>query len=237
MVCSISRSMYVLGVLAALAAVSATAQDKLGVADPQAYLMDESEEIALSRSAAPASISAEANVLVLQADGSFRAAVQGTNGWTCFTGRSWSGPAQFEDGKRAWTANAFDTTIRAPQCFNKAATGSMLKMHRIATKHFMNGATTDEVDLAIGYALTTGEIEQPQVGAMSYMYSPDQVLTPDGGRFHPHVMIYQPHVTQEDFGRGSPMEGVPMVTEGGSVFATTVILSSHWSDGTPAHGM
>ncbi len=231
------RLPFTISALATLLATSAFAQDRLGVSDPQAYLIEEAEEIALSRSAAPASISADASVLVLQEDGTYKLAVEGTNDWTCFTGRSWTGPAQFKDGKRVWTARAFDTKIRAPQCFNEAGAKSMLKMHRIATWHFMNGATTDEVDMAIGYALTTGEIAQPAVGAMSYMYSPDQVLTPDGGRFHPHVMIYQPHVTQADYGKGSPMKGVPLVTESGTVFATTVILSSHWSDGTPASGM
>lgn len=220
--------------LAASIAMPAMAQDKLSVTDPAPYIMDEAEEIALSRSAAPASISDEANVIVMNPDGSYRVAVEGTNGWTCYTGRSWTGPAQFKDGKRVWTARAFDPKIRAPQCFNAAATPSMLKVHQISTWHFMQGASTDEVDLAIGSALASGTVKAPEVGAMSYMYSPRQVLTPDGGRFHPHVMLYQPHVTQASYGKGSPMKGVPMVTEGGSVFATTVILASHWSDGTPA---
>ncbi len=212
----------------------AMASVKMGVTDPSGYLFDEKEEVELSRSAAPSSISKDATILVLDADGSYRTAVEGANGWTCFTGRSWTGPAQFKDGKRVWTTRAFDPKIRAPQCFNAAATPSMLMVHRIATWHFMNGASTEKVDLAIGEALTSGAVRPPEAGAMSYMFSPKQVLTPDGGRFYPHVMLYQPHVTQESYGQGSPMQGVPMVTEGGSVFATTVILSSHWSDGTPA---
>lgn len=237
MVRSISRSKYVLGVLAALAAVSATAQNKLGVADPQAYLMDENEEIALSRSAAPASISAAANVLVLDISGRYRMAEEGTNGWTCFTGRSFVGPATFREGKRVWSEQNFDTKIKAPQCFNAAATPSILKSHRLATWHFMQGATTDVVDAALGDALASGQIQPPAPGAMSYMFSPKQVLTPDGGRFHPHVMLYTPFVTQDSYGQGNPMQGVPMVTDSGSIFATTVVVVSHWSDGTPAASM
>ncbi len=217
-------------------ATSLSAQGKLGVADANAYLMPEADEIALSRSAAPASISADASVLVLQGDGSYKIAIEGTNGWTCFTGRSWTAPARFKDGKRLWSGNNFNPTIKAPQCFNKAATPAMLKIHKIATWHFMNGASTDDVDLTLGLAITSGKVQPPGNGAMSYMYSPGQVLTPDGGRFHPHVMLYMPHVTQESYGQGSPKQGVPMVTEAGSMFATTVILSSHWSDGTPAMG-
>ncbi|MHA7819517.1 MAG: hypothetical protein ACX930_07740 [Erythrobacter sp.] len=214
---------------------TAALAQELRVTDPAPFLMDETAEIALSKSAAPPAISDDASVLVLQRDGSYRTAVEGDNGWTCFTGRAWTGPAQFEDGKRVWREQNFDPKIRAPQCFNAAATPTMLKTHLIATWHIMQGASTDEVDLAIGNAVTTGAIQPPATGAMSYMFSPEQVLTPDGGRFHPHVMLYQPHVTQESYGQGSPMQGVPMVTEGGSIFATTVILSSHWSDGTPAH--
>lgn len=214
---------------------TALAQD-MKIQNAAAYLMPEAQEIALSRSAAPPAISDAASVLVLQSNGSYREAEAGTNGWTCFTGRSWTAPAQFKDGKRIWSERNFNPSIKAPQCFNAAATPAMLAVHKLATWHLMQGASTDQVDLEIGHAITSGKIQPPGNGAMSYMFSPDQVLTPDGGRFHPHVMLYMPHVTQDSYGEGSPMRGVPLVTEGGSLFATTVILSSHWSDGTPAMG-
>ena len=223
---------------AAIAALTTPAlAQQLKVSDTSAYLMPVADEIALSRSAAPATISDAASVLVLQADGAYRKVAEGSNGWTCFTGRSWTAPARFKDGKRIWSERNFDPNIKAPQCFNAEATPAMLKVHKITTWHFMQGASTDDVDLAIGHAITSGKVQPPGNGAMSYMFSPNQVLTPDGGRFHPHVMLYMPHVTQASYGQGSPMQGVPMVTEGGSIFATTVILSSHWSDGTPAHEM
>lgn len=222
------------GILAGACSSAALAEAALGVSDPESYLMTEAEEIALSRSAAPEAVSADASILVLKADGTYATAIEGTNGWTCFTGRSWTGPARFTDGKRVWSESNFDPNIKAPQCFNAAAAQSLLEIHRIATRHFMQGASVTEVDLAIGESLTTGAVAMPGEGAMSYMFSPHQVLTPDGGRFHPHVMLYMPYVTQESYGRGSPMQGVPMVTEGGSIFATVVILSPKWSDGTPA---
>ena len=217
----------------------ATAEDdaeKLGVTNPAAYLMPEAEEIALSRSAAIDAVSANASVLVLQSDGSYKTAVEGSNGWTCFTGRSWTGPAAYKDGKRAWGENHFNPAARAPQCFNAAATSSILKWHRITTWHFMQGASIDEVDQAVGRAVETGKIKPPRPGAMSYMHSPKQVLAPDGGRFHPHVMLYTPYATQESYGTGNPAKGIPLLTDGGSIFATTVILSPNWSDGTPATG-
>lgn len=213
--------------------VAAHAEERLAVTDSAAYLMPASEEIEIARSAAPASISSEANVLVLQADGSYRTAVEGSNGWTCFLGRSWTGPAPVRDGKRVWSEGHFNPVVRAPQCFNAAATGSMLALHRLTTQLFFDGATTEQVDMAIGRALSSGQIQPPQPGAMSYMYSREQRIGPRQGPFRPHVMLYTPYVTQEAFGPRNQAMTVPMVSEGGTVFATTVLMSSHWSDGSP----
>ena len=206
---------------------------QLRVSDPAEYLIDESEEVALSRSAAPAAISAEATILVLDRGGSYRVAAEGVNGWTCFTGRSWTGPARFMDGRKQWTKNHFNPKARGPQCFNPSASASVLERHKLATRLFFQGATTDEVDLAIGRALSSGEIPHPEVGAMSYMFSPHQYLGDRVGRFMPHVMLYQPYVSQEDFGAPNSLMSIPIVGEGGSAFATTVIMSAYWSDGTP----
>src|SRR5580658_8061853 len=55
-----------------------------------AYLnADQNAEIALARSAAPASIGKEAEVMVLGRSG-FTTAVKGTNGFLCFVERSWA---------------------------------------------------------------------------------------------------------------------------------------------------
>lgn len=213
---------------------AAEAQESYSVEDPAPFLMEETQEIALSRSAAPPQVSDDASVLVMEADGSYRAAVEGSNGWTCFTGRAWTGPAPFINGRRAWSPNHFADNIRAPQCFNAAAAGSHLAMHKITTRAFMNGANSDEVDLLIGHALASGHIQPPEPGAMSYMYSPQQVLRPNGSRFMPHVMLYTPYATQADYGQRDNTMRIPMVTDAGSIFATTVIVSPVWSDGTPA---
>lgn len=83
-----------LGMLAApsLAAGVAGGQDvarTLERVDP--YLLDESLEVALAVSAAPAHVSAAATVLVLRRDG-YHPVRQGTNGFTCLVERSWSSP-------------------------------------------------------------------------------------------------------------------------------------------------
>src|SRR5215472_145987 len=56
------------------------------------YLMeDRSSEIALARSAAPESISRDAEVMVLGRHG-YETAIKGTNGFVCMVERSWTAP-------------------------------------------------------------------------------------------------------------------------------------------------
>src|SRR5262249_6255961 len=57
---------------------------------------DVQTEIALARSAAPPSISADADVLVL-GDRGYRTAAKGKNGFVCFVERSWA--AGFDDAE------------------------------------------------------------------------------------------------------------------------------------------
>jgi hypothetical protein len=74
------------------------------------YLMpDEKSEIALARSAAPASISDGADVMVLGPTG-YRTAVKGTNGFLCIVERSWGAAT---DHPEFWNPK-----IRGAICFN-----------------------------------------------------------------------------------------------------------------------
>src|SRR5262252_6880077 len=62
----------------------------------QYRIADAADEIALARSAAPPSISADAEVLVLGKQG-YEPAVKGKNGFVCFVERSWA--ASFDDAE------------------------------------------------------------------------------------------------------------------------------------------
>lgn len=53
------------------------------------YMMPRNEEISLARSAAPKSISDNAEILIFTKSG-FQTAVRGTNGFVCMVARSWS---------------------------------------------------------------------------------------------------------------------------------------------------
>src|ERR1700691_1466518 len=82
------------------------------------YLMaDRNAEIALARSAAPESISHDAEVLVLGRHG-YEIAVKGKNGFVCLVERSWT--AGIDD------PDFWNPKLRAPICFNPPAARSYL---------------------------------------------------------------------------------------------------------------
>src|ERR1700758_838318 len=71
------------------------------------YLMERQAEIALARSAAPDSISLDAEVLVLGPHG-YETAVKGKNGFVCMVERSWASPLDHPD--------FWNPRLRAPNC-------------------------------------------------------------------------------------------------------------------------
>src|SRR5580693_4819442 len=91
---------------------------------------DENSEVALARSAAPASISDAAEVMVLRRDG-YATAVKGKNGFVCIVERSWAKPT---DDQEFWNAK-----IRAPHCFNPAAARTVLPIFIKKTKLVLAG--------------------------------------------------------------------------------------------------
>ena len=83
----------------------------------QYLIPDENAEIALARSAAPASISDAAEVMVLRRDG-YATAVKGSNGFLCIVERSWANPSDASD--------FWNPKMRAPTCYNAAAASTFL---------------------------------------------------------------------------------------------------------------
>ena len=83
------------------------------------YLMERNAEIAMARSAAPESISRDADVLVLGRHG-YETAVKGKNGFVCVVERGCMGPF---DGEFA--VNFWNHKLRGPLCFNPPAARSI----------------------------------------------------------------------------------------------------------------
>ena len=83
------------------------------------YLMERNPEIALARSAAPESISRDADVFVLGPHG-YEIAVKGKNGFACVVERSWTAGAENPD--------FWNPKLRGPICFNAPAARSYLPL-------------------------------------------------------------------------------------------------------------
>jgi hypothetical protein len=120
----------------------------------------QAEEIALARSAAPASISANAEVLVL-GDHGYETAVKGTNGFVCFVERSWA--AGFDDPE------FWNPKLRAPNCFNATAARTELRQLRTRTEWVLAGVGRQEIIERTRSAYANHTFKSPEPGALTYM--------------------------------------------------------------------
>jgi hypothetical protein len=184
------------------------------------------EEISLAKSGAPASISDDAEIMVLGARG-YETAVKGSNGFTCIVDRSW--------GSDLRHVEFWNSKIRSPTCFNAAAARSVLPALLLRTEWVLAGASRDEIETRTKAAMAAGEIRPPEAGAMCYMMSKSAYLSDEvGGHWQPHVMFYVPRVEAAAWGanlKGSPFFGGPNQIGPMSVF---LIPADTWSDGAPA---
>src|SRR5215467_5863505 len=120
------------------------------------YLIaEQASEIALARSAAPASISENAEVMVLGYAG-YTKAVKGSNGFVCIVERSWGAAT---DEPEFWNPK-----VRSPICFNPPAARSFLPLFLMKTKLVLVGKSKAEIVQAIGSALDNKELSALEQG-------------------------------------------------------------------------
>jgi hypothetical protein len=212
-------------------ALPATAQDAKApypnMAPLDQYLMaDRNSEIALARSAAPASISSDAEVLVLARRG-YETAIQGKNGFVCLVERSWTAPAD--------DPNFWNPKLRGPICLNAAAARSYLPRTIRKTDLILAGSTKAQMVEAISAAIAKRELPSMEPGAMSYMLSKQGYLSDSDGHWHPHLMFF---VSQGDPAAwGADLPGSPVLALNATSERLTIFLVpvGEWSDGTPDH--
>jgi len=226
----IRHSMIAAAFLASLSGGLAQAsQPYPSMAPLDQYRMPSREaEIALARSAAPPSLSDDAEILVFGAKG-YETAAPGKNGFTCLVERSWG--ADFDD------AEFWNPKIRGPICFNAAGARSILPIYRQRTEWLLAGASREEMLKRTQAAVAAKQINPPETGAMCYMMSKQAYLSDKdgaGGHWHPHLMFYLPKIEEAAWGanaKQSPVFGGPLGTEPTSLFIVEV---PNWSDGSPA---
>jgi hypothetical protein len=191
---------------------------------------DATEEVALARSAAPASISAHADVLTLSSDG-YTTAIKGDNGFVCVVERSWA--AAFA------SAEFWNPKFRAPTCYNRAAALTVLPRYLERTAWVLAGVSIPEMTARTRRVLWTKDFMLPAAGAMSYMMSKQGYLNDAAGHWHPHVMFYL--ASTEAAAWGANLSGSPIFADGATIFAqegssepvtTFFVPVIKWSDGT-----
>jgi hypothetical protein len=193
------------------------------------YLMaDSSAEIAMARSAAPAAISSDAEVLVLGPHG-YKTAVKGKNGFVCVVERSWMSPFDH--------AEFWNPKIRGPICFNPAAARSILPITYKRTEFILAGLSKAQVIASTKAAVAKEVLSTLEPGALSYMMSKQGYLSDSGGHWVPHLMFYAPQPDGAAWGADVPHSPVIMggqfqdAPEPVTLFMVPVLT---WSDGAAA---
>lgn len=187
------------------------------------YLMERNAEIALARSAAPESISRDAEVLVLGRHG-YETAVPGKNGFVCEVERSWTKPIDDPD--------FWNSRVRGPLCLNPAGAQFYLPILTRKTGLILAEKSKTQMADAIQAAFDKKQLPKPQPGAMCYMLSRQQDTDGDGKNWHPHVMFLVPESAPVTWGEN--MAGSPIVAAPDTLDRVTVlmVLVRKWSDGT-----
>ena len=190
------------------------------------YLMtDQGAEIALARSAAPESISHDAEVQVLGRHG-FETAVKGKNGFVCIVGRSWTSAAD---------ADFWNPKVRVPMCVNAAAARSYLLRLTKETEWGLGGRTQAQMTESITDAVAKKELPPMESGAMCYMLSKQGYGGDSTPHWPPHLMFFYTDTDLASWGAnlpGSPVVGVNDPVEHLTQF---VVVVQRWSDGTEYH--
>jgi hypothetical protein len=186
------------------------------------YLMERNAEIALARSAAPESISRDAEVMVFGRKG-YETAIKGKNGFVCLVHRSWTSEA---DDPEFWNPKR-----RGPMCLNAQAARSYLPNTIMRTNLVLAGRSETQMFDALKAAFEKKELPALESGAMCYMMSREGYLSDRDGHWHPHLMFFLP--STEAAAWGANLTGSPIFEDDNAPDRMTVFMVpvAKWSDG------
>jgi hypothetical protein len=188
------------------------------------YMMPRDAEIALAKSAAPANISDHATIKVLTASG-YEVVHQGNNGFVCMVMRGWAAPTYTPTQFRNLV---YDATVRAPICFDPAASRTVMPYYELRSKLGMDGKTPDQIAESVQAAYVTGKLPKRESISFAYMWSADQSLGPGIGAWHPHMMIFAPYYENSMLGGNEFGHALPQVSDdAGTPFTVVVVPVDH----------
>lgn len=189
------------------------------------YLIpDRDSEIALARSAAPASISDGAEVLVLGRNG-YTTAVKGGNGFVCLVERGFAAGTDF--------AEFWNPKIMGPACVNPAAARTYLPPILMKAKLVFEGKSKPEIAQAIRLAMESKQLPALEPGGMCFMMSKHQYLGDEGKSWHPHLMWFAPADAEKSWGADLPGSPVMATNDPEDRMTIFMVCVGYWSDGTP----
>jgi hypothetical protein len=221
-----NRALLLCLVAACSAPAKAAAQSYPERAPVAEYMIgNPASEIALARSAAPPSISGNAEILVLGPNG-YTTTVKGTNGFVCLVERAWD--AEFVNPV-FWNPHN-----RGPDCLNPAAARSVLPHMLERTRWALAGLSIAQMRERTEAELSAKTYVLPEPGAMAYMLSKQQYLSDDAHNWHPHLMFF---IAASDAEMGANLPGSPMIhpyPPAPDPVTTFLVAVRKWSDGTNA---
>lgn len=187
-------------------------------------IADRAAEIALARSAAPASISGSAQILVLGKHG-YETAVKGGNGFVCLVERSWD--MNFNNPE------FWNPRVRSPQCLNAAGASSVLPEYLERTRWVLAGESIARMRARAG----AQKRRMPAPGSVCYMMSRQGYINDTAaGPWYSHVMFFGVGKPAE---WGANMPDSPMAADAAAYKPVTIfmVVVQKWSDGTPNRSM
>jgi hypothetical protein len=193
------------------------------------YLKSPKAEIALARSAAPASISNKATIMILTAHG-YTVAAKGSNGFTCLVERGW---------EHLNIPTSWNLKIQHPVCYNAAASRTVLLYSLKRTELALSGATEAQIEQTMSVAISSKTLPPAAPNSIAYMMSKEQYLSDDAKSWYPHLMFFMPQTDGANVGEswGADRVRSPVIYDPHNLhepWARFFIPVSHWSDGSPA---
>lgn len=185
--------------------------------------LGEAEEIALALTAAPAEVSAHADVYALRGT-DFVKVRTGTNGCACMVARD------LHEGSRY------------PICYDQEGAKTSIFREILEGSLRSKGKSEAEVKRAVEAAYASGELRRPSKASVAYMMSPGQVLfsNPDSagvrvGPWAPHLMLMLPGVSPDQLGLAADSKiGFVQIHQAGSAHSELIVKVPTWADGRPA---
>jgi hypothetical protein len=214
--------LVVLGMACQASAQDATTQYPNMAPIGQYVMTDQGAEIALARSAAPESISRDAEILVLGRQ-RFETAVKGKNGFVCLVERSWTS---------APDPDFWNPKVRTPICYNAAAAHSYLPRTIKRSDLILAGRTKVQTEETIVAAVYKKELPAMEPGAMCYMMSKQGYGGDSIEHWPPHLMFYYSQIDPASWGAGLPGSPVLASSDAAEHLTEFVVAVQRWSDGT-----